>query len=160
MTPIFHRIVELLEKHEIDFVHIQHEETLTSKDSARVRGDQLSQGAKAILYKVESEYALFIMAAHKRMNHKLIKSYFKEQGKRVKKTRFATTEELHNLTGLVPGSVPPFGHPVLNFDLYVDPSLLQNEHIAFNAGSLSDSIRMKLEDYLEIAKPVTFIFCD
>jgi hypothetical protein len=30
----------------------------------------------------------------------------------VRKTRFANREELWELTGLVPGSVPPFGRPI------------------------------------------------
>ena len=32
--------------------------------------------------------------------------------------------------------------------------------IAFNAGSLTDSIIMKTEDYLELAKPVIFSFSE
>lgn len=93
------------------------------------------------------------MAANKKMDPKKIKAHFKRVGKRAKKTRFASVEELKNLTGLVPGSVPPFGLPILSFDLYVDPSLLQNEYISFNAGSLEHSVTMKLKDYIEVAKP-------
>jgi prolyl-tRNA editing enzyme YbaK/EbsC (Cys-tRNA(Pro) deacylase) len=42
---------------------------------------------------------------------------------------------------------------VLPFDLYLDSSILQNERIAFNPGSLTDSIIMKRADYVEIAGP-------
>jgi len=59
----------------------------------------------------------------------------------VKKIRFASTEELLQLTGLVPGSIPPFGYPLLPFELFVDASILANEKIAFNAGSLLIEIR-------------------
>jgi prolyl-tRNA editing enzyme YbaK/EbsC (Cys-tRNA(Pro) deacylase) len=62
------------------------------------------------------------------------------------------------LTGLAPGSVPPFGQPVLPFELYVDESVLENEKVAFNAGSLTDSIIMLVRDYREIAKPEVFKF--
>ena len=81
------------------------------------------------------------------------------KGKKAKKTRFASSEELMNLTGLIPGSVPPFGKPILPFDLYVDPSLLTNTMIAFNAGSITDSIKMSLRDYQDIANPEVFEFC-
>jgi len=50
--------------------------------------------------------------------------------------RFASREELLELTGLVPGSVPPFGRPILPFPLYVDTGIAANDRIAFNAGSL------------------------
>jgi prolyl-tRNA editing enzyme YbaK/EbsC (Cys-tRNA(Pro) deacylase) len=62
------------------------------------------------------------------------------------------------LTGLVPGSVPPFGPPVLPFPLYVDPSVFENERIAFNAGSLTDSIIMGIGDYRRLANPEIFTF--
>ena len=67
--------------------------------------------------------------------------------------RFATAEELHELTGLVPGCVPPFGRPILPLDLWVDSSILDNDRIAFNAGSLTDSIIMSRARYVEIARP-------
>ena len=43
--------------------------------------------------------------------------------------------------------MPPFGAPILPFPLYVDPSVLENQRIAFNAGSLTDSIIMTIDDY-------------
>ena len=160
MNSIFNQICDLLNKSNVEFETLHHEATPTSKDSARIRGEDLSQGAKAILYKVQDEFALFVFAADRRMNPKLIKNYFKMNGKKAKKTRFATAEELMSLTGLIPGSVPPFGKPILSFELYVDPSLLSNSVIAFNAGSITDSIKMSLHDYQEVAKPVVFQFCD
>lgn len=65
--------------------------------------------------------------------------------------RFANPEELLDFTGLVPGSVPPFGHPILPFELFIDKSILRNDKIAFNAGSLTDSIVMRVSDYLKVA---------
>ena len=62
------------------------------------------------------------------------------------------------LTGLVPGSVPPFGEPILPFPLYVDDSIIANERIAFNAGSLTDSVILSVVDYRTIALPELFTF--
>jgi prolyl-tRNA editing enzyme YbaK/EbsC (Cys-tRNA(Pro) deacylase) len=42
--------------------------------------------------------------------------------------------------------------------VFVDPSILDNERIAFNAGSLTDSIIMSVDDYLRIARPTVFVF--
>jgi prolyl-tRNA editing enzyme YbaK/EbsC (Cys-tRNA(Pro) deacylase) len=58
----------------------------------------------------------------------------------------------------VPGSVPPFGEPILPFPLYADTSIASNEKIAFNAGSLTDSVIMQVSDYLRLAKPTQFSF--
>jgi len=46
----------------------------------------------------------------------------------------------------------------LEFDLFVDESILKNEKIAFNAGSLTDSIVMDVKDYLIAASPIVFDF--
>ena len=68
-----------------------------------------------------------------------------------KKSRFASKEELMELTTLVPGSVPPFGHPILPLSLFVDPLLVeQNDIISFNAGMLTRSVVMPSESYRRI----------
>ena len=76
----------------------------------------------------------------------------------MKSLRFATADELMDLTGLVPGSVPPFGEPVLPFPLFVDESIEANDRIAFNAGSLTDSVVLSIVDYLRVAGGEIFRF--
>jgi len=69
--------------------------------------------------------------------------------------RFASPEELLALTGLVPGSVPPFGEPILPFELLGDAAIgTVYPHVAFNAGSLTDSIIMAAVDWERVARPV------
>jgi prolyl-tRNA editing enzyme YbaK/EbsC (Cys-tRNA(Pro) deacylase) len=73
--------------------------------------------------------------------------------------RFATAEELRELTGLVPGSLPPFGQPILPFDLFADASVgVRHDRVAFNAGSLTDSIVMSAANWEAVAKPTRFKF--
>lgn len=133
---------------EVEFEVFHHEPTLTSEDSAKVRGEELKTGGKALLLKIDKGFKLFVLAADKKLNSKKIKKNFK-----VKSIRFSTKEELYTLTQLVSGSVPPFGKPILDFELFVDNSICKNEVICFNAGSLEDSIRMKVRDYIKVAKP-------
>lgn len=144
-------IKHLLAEANISYQDRSHDPTFTSVESAAARGEDLSTGAKAIVYKVQSDFYLFVMAADKRIDTKKVKAYFKANGLKAKKTRFASQEELHELTGLVPGSVPPFGEPILPFKLFVDPSLANNQRISFNAGSLTYSITMGYDDYLKIS---------
>lgn len=155
---VFNKICDYLKEQGVEYVHKEHEATLTSQDSARVRGDALASGAKAILYKVQDEFYLFVLAADQRLDTKLIKQHFKHQGLKAKKTRFASADELKEMTGLLPGSVPPFGRPILDFQLFVDPSLLENKLIAFNAGSLTNSLSMSLDDYMKVCNATVFDF--
>ena len=155
---IYQQIIDLLETNNIPYKARTHEATLTSADSARVRGESMSTGAKAIVMKVQNDFCLFVLPANQKVDSNSVKQYFKDQGKRVRKIRFATKEELFELTGLVSGSVPPFGKPILEFPLFVDPTLLKNESISFNAGSLTKSITINTVDYEKIAGVTFFDF--
>jgi Ala-tRNA(Pro) deacylase len=150
---VYGEIKKLLASHGVQYREVHHEPTRTSAESAKARGEDLAIGGKAILMKVGEEFKLFVLSAAKKLNSQKIKERFGE-----KKLRFATPEELKDLTGLVPGAVPPFGKPITPFDLYVDVSITTNEKIAFNAGSLTDSIILSCEDYLRVALPEVLEF--
>ncbi len=152
-ATVYEEIKKLLASHGVEFREVHHEPTRTSAESAKARGEDLAIGGKAILMKVGEVFRLFVLSAAKKVDSQKIKEHFGE-----KKLRFATPEELKDLTGLVPGAVPPFGKPVTPFDLYVDVSITANEKIAFNAGSLTDSIIMSCKDYLKVASPEVFEF--
>lgn len=146
---VYHAIREMLDRNAVQYRAIHHEPTHTSEESARARGESTRIGGKALLVKTEEAFRLFVMSAALRMDNTAVRRHFG-----VKHARFATAAELKELTGLTPGSVPPFGRPILPFDLYLDESIPANDRIAFNAGSLTDSIIMKVADYLRLAHPV------
>ncbi len=150
---IYDDIVRLLSSSGITYREVVHEPTRTSDESAKARGVDLSVGGKAIVLKVGEEFRLFVLSAARKLDSQKIRNHFGER-----KLRFATPEELLSMTGLVPGSVPPFGRPILDFELFVDRSITENSVIAFNAGSLTTSIIMNCMDYLSIASPRIFDF--
>lgn len=148
-------------QHNIDYTLISHSETRTSDESALVRAEQgftNVTGVKAILMKLErkqgvTEFNVFAFPSHLKLHSKMLKQHFRD----VKNLRFATVEELANLTGgLVPGSLPPFAKPIFpNLDsLFIDKLLLEcHDPIAFNVASLSQSLILSSKDYLRIASP-------
>jgi prolyl-tRNA editing enzyme YbaK/EbsC (Cys-tRNA(Pro) deacylase) len=153
VTDVFGRIQNWLTAEGADFRQVSHPPTLTSEESARARGEPLRIGGKALVVKVDETFRLFVLPADRKFDSARAKQYFA-----AKKTRFASAEELLSLTGLVPGSVPPFGRPILDLDLFADPGVLANERIAFNAGSLTDSIVMATADWFRLAQPTLFAF--
>jgi prolyl-tRNA editing enzyme YbaK/EbsC (Cys-tRNA(Pro) deacylase) len=150
---VYSKIRDWLRLEQAAYREVHHEPTRTSEESARARGEELRVGGKALLIKVDTDFRLFVLSADRKLDSTAIRAYFG-----AKKTRFAAPEELLDLTGLVPGSVPPFGTPILPFPLYVDPSVFDNQRIAFNAGSLTDSIIMGIEDYRRLANAEVFTF--
>lgn len=137
----------------VEFREIEHDPTRTSEESARARGEDMRVGAKALLMKIGDEFRLFVLSAALRADARAIRKHFG-----ARRGRFASAEELFEMTGLVPGSVPPFGSPILPFPLFVDPSIAANPRIAFNAGSLTRSMVLSVEDYLRVARPEIFEF--
>jgi Ala-tRNA(Pro) deacylase len=152
-NPVLHAIRDLLRREDISFREIQHAPTFTSEESAKARGEDVRFGGKALLMKTDQTFRLFVLSATLKIDSAAIKRHFQ-----VKKLRFASADELRDLTGLVPGAVPPFGAPILPFELFADPSVFENDRIAFNAGSLTDSIILSTEDYRRTAKPAVFRF--
>jgi len=150
---MFEKIIDFLEKNKIKYKKIHHKPTPTSKDSARERGEDIKIGGKALILKINNDFKIFVLSASLKLDSKKVKKYLK-----AKKIRFATKEELFELTELIPGAVPPFGKPIIDLDLYIDKSILNNKKIAFNAGSLENSIIMDTKDYIKIAKGEIFKF--
>jgi Ala-tRNA(Pro) deacylase len=151
---VLHRIRERLTEAGVSYREIEHAPTRTSEESARARGEPLSVGAKALLLRVGDTFRLFVLPAHSRLDSAAVKRYFG-----VKSLRFATSEELLELTGLVPGAVPPFGEPILGFELFADDTVgAEHGRVAFNAGLLTHSMVMARADWEAVAQPKHFDF--
>lgn len=143
------RIIALLEHAGIAYRRVEHGPTRTSEESAAARGEPLENGAKALLIKVDDDFRLFVLCADRQLDSAALKRLLN-----AKKTRFATPDELMEQTGLVPGSVPPFGEPILPYALYADEEVgLRTDRVAFNAGSLTTSLILAATDWERIAQP-------
>jgi len=140
--PVQDAILSHLDAHGVPYRVLHHEATRTSEDSARVRGEPMDIGGKSLVLKAGDRFIVLVLSAALRADSRSLR---KALG--VKRLRFADPGELHALTGCVPGCVPPFGRPIVSLPLLVDVSILRNDRIAFNAGSLTDSVIMARADW-------------
>jgi prolyl-tRNA editing enzyme YbaK/EbsC (Cys-tRNA(Pro) deacylase) len=152
--PVVQRIIDLLEKEHVWFETFQHEPVITSEEAAKIRsGYSLKQGAKAMIVRVKEKgeakyFAMLVLPGDQRFSNDKVKSVFN-----AKDIRFATEEEVKDITeGVEPGGVPPFGN-LFGLRLVVDQTLFNNEKIVFNAGDRRFSIAMRSQDYAKIVKP-------
>ncbi len=148
------QIVELLKNNDCWFESFEHEPVRTSEEASKVRtGYTLHQGAKALIVRVkksetDKKFIMLVFPADLKFDNKKVKKIFN-----AKDLRFATQEEISDLTsGVQIGGVPPFGN-LFNLEVVVDPKLFENEKIIFNAGDRRFSIAMKSKDYKKIANP-------
>lgn len=147
-----------LSLYKVDYEHFVHERVHTSEQAASIRGNSLSQAAKAIVLKVrDSKGSFFIQAVlqgNRKINLKSLKKLLN-----VKNIGLASSDEVLEITGCTIGSVPPFGN-LFGLDVYVDRSLSDEEFIFFSAGSHYDSIKMRSLDYLSVLNPRVLSFSD
>ncbi len=150
-TP-FQQISDFLQSHQIEFTVIDHPSEGKSEEVAKIRGTEVGQGAKALVCQIRGQspykYLLVISAGDQKVDFKKL-----AEAINVKRVSMASLDTVSELTGCVPGSVPPFS---FHDDLTViaDPDIFNRfDEIAFNAGSLEKSIKMKTEDYLKIVQP-------
>ena len=146
MKELYQRLREFLK--ETPYTEIEHAASLTCAESAKARGKDQKIGGKTLLLKDKNDFRLFTMSAALEFDSKKARHLLKSQ-----KLRFATKEELMELTGAVSGALPPFGRPLQDLDLYIDESVLDNEEMAFNAGLLTCSFIMNTKVWFELVAP-------
>jgi Ala-tRNA(Pro) deacylase len=144
---IFERVHELLQGAHVPFTVLRHEPVFTSEQAAAVRGTPLASGAKALIVKAGDGFVMFVLPADRKLDNRKARAALN-----VKALRFATREEVEQLTTLQPGSIPPFGK-LFGLPTYCDPALADNPLINFNAGDHAISVQMSYADYLAVEKP-------
>jgi Ala-tRNA(Pro) deacylase len=146
--PVLKRLKQALDAAGIDYVHSHHAPAHTSTEAAEVRGPPLHSGAKALIVKgVSDQFLMAVMPADLALDGRALRKLI---GSR--RLRFATADELLELTGLEPGMVPPFGS-LFGIATICDERLAENERINFSAGGLCDSLQLSYADYVRFERP-------
>jgi Ala-tRNA(Pro) deacylase len=146
-ASVFDRISDLLQQAGVAFTVLRHEPVFTSEQAAAVRGTSLASGAKALFVKAGERFVLLVLPADRKLDSRKARDSLGVKG-----LRFASREEVEKLTGLQPGSIPPFGS-LFGLPTYCDPALADNPSINFNAGDHSISIQMTYADYARVEQP-------
>ena len=148
----YNTVVTLLKQNSISFREITHAAEGRCDVVSKMRGNELSQAAKAMVLfakkgKKDKAYYLVVIPGDKQIDMSLIKSLTGSSY-----IGMAPVDEAKKLTECEIGAVPPFSFNS-ELQLIVDPSMQQNEEIVFNAGLLTTSFFMKSTDYIKAANP-------
>jgi Ala-tRNA(Pro) deacylase len=146
-ATVFERVQARLTEAGIAFGVLRHAPVYTSEEAAAVRGVALSSGAKALVVKAGDEFVMFVVPADRKLDSKKARAALG-----VKSTRFGSREEVEQLTGLQPGSIPPFGS-LFGLSTACDPALGDNASINFNAGDHGISVALTCADFLAVERP-------
>ncbi len=148
VNVVFARIRDVLNKEKIEYEVLEHKPVYTSKEAAEVRGTQLRQGCKALICKTEEGHIQAVVPGDKELDIAKL-----QRLTLFKKIELANAKEVRQATGCNIGSVPPFGN-LFGLKVYFDKSVVENDVVAFNAGSHTRSIKMKAKDLVKVVNPV------
>lgn len=146
------RLIALLDEHGAHYRLIEHEPEGRTELVSAMRGNTLAQAAKCIVLMVKigkkvTRYILAVVPGDAKVDLQAVKALL--NGTYV---AFASADIAERLAGSVAGTILPFSfHPEL--ELVVDPLLLENDELYFNAARLDRSLVLKTSDYVALAKP-------
>ena len=148
----YHQLIAFLDQHGAQYRLIDHEPEGRTEIISPIRGNALSQAAKCIILMVKigkkvTKYVLAVVPGHVRVDLNAVKSLM--GGTYVS---FASSDIAEKLGGSVAGTILPFSFSP-ELELIVDPSLLENNEIYFNAARLDRSMVLKTSDYVTLSKP-------
>jgi Ala-tRNA(Pro) deacylase len=150
---VFEKLSSLLAGKNVPFEVLRHEPVFTSEEAAAVRGTPLASGAKALICKADDRFLMIVLPADRKLSSKAVR----KAG--VKSLRFASREEVQQLTGLAPGSIPPFGS-LFGLETWCDDRLSQQPRINFNAGDHAISISLAYTDFIATEQPRLGLFAE
>src|SRR6516225_10651869 len=114
---VFDRLQARLQAGGIAFTVLRHEPVYTSEQAAAVRGVPLASGAKALVLKAGEAFVMAVVPADRKLDSKKARTALGSRS-----IRFASREEVEQITGLQPGSIPPFGS-LFGLPTWCDPAL-------------------------------------
>jgi len=155
---VLEKLIALFTESGARFRVVEHPQNGKSSLSvSEIRGTELGQGAKALVTHIKGNgvnlYCLAVLPADRQADLSKIAAHFG-----ARRASLASPDEVMELTGCVPGSVPPVSfHEKLV--LVIDPSLYERyEEIAFNAGRLDHSIIISAQDFRKAVEATEMTF--
>ncbi|RJR32010.1 hypothetical protein C4569_00625 [Candidatus Parcubacteria bacterium] len=141
--PISKNLKSYLEKKAAQYEPIVHKKVYTAYDAAQTLKKDLKEIAKSLLIKADKAYILVIVPASMKLDLQKLR---KAVG--AKKVEIPKEQVMVKVFKVKPGAMTAFGglHKV---ETIVDRSLLKTKDAIFSAGSFTDSVRMKVKDFIQ-----------
>lgn len=145
-------LIKLLDEHGAKYRLIDHQPEGKTDIVSPMRGNELSEAAKCMVVMIKlgkkvTKWVLGVVPGDVQIDLNAVKKL--KGGSYVS---LASTSKAEELSGSVSGTVLPFSFNE-KLELIVDPTLLENENIYFNAARLDRSLELRTSDYVAIAKP-------
>jgi len=147
------KLKDFLDSNNIKYVVISHSTAYTAQEvaaSSHIPGKEM---AKTVIVKIDDKMTMVVLPASYKVDFDL----FKEA---VGADNIELADE-YEFKDMFPecevGAMPPFGN-LYGMDVYLAENLLDQEEIAFNAGSHTELIKLAYKDFERLVKPKVLNF--
>lgn len=146
------KLREFLEREHINYQTLEHNLAYTASEVAEAQHLPGHQVVKSVVVNADGKWILCVLPSTHKIDFEKLKLALS-----LKEVSLANEGQVASLfPSYEVGAMPPFGR-LVGIPVYADNSLLENDAIAFNAGTHTDMVKIKFKDYMRIAKP---ILCD
>ena len=142
------KLIKYLDQNHVEYQMSRHNETFTAQETAadsRVKGRDF---AKSVVVRLDGELVLAVLPAHRKLDLKRLK-----QITGAKEAALADEEEFaYHFPDCTVGAMPPFGN-LYSLPVIADSELLEDETIAFNAGSHTETMKISAREFYRLVHP-------
>ncbi len=142
------KLIDFLKQEGVKFEHSSHPEVYTMQEVAAVEHERGRFVLKTVVVKADGEFLLVALPAALKVDTEAL-------AKLLVAKEVAVAEE-HEFANLFPecevGAMPPFGN-LYGLPLWLDKRLTACDHVVFNAGTHTDTIKMSFADFQRLASP-------
>ena len=140
------RIIGFLNENKVRYELVRHVEAFTSQELAQLEHVRGRNHAKVVLVHCQGTHRMLVLPSDYRVDMEKLEGLFHDP------VVIDSEEDLRRLfPDCAPGKMPPFGR-LYGLPTIIDRSLADQEIIVFEAGTHMDAIKIKMADYLRIAK--------
>ncbi len=144
--PIPKKTKQYLDKKMAKYDELAHKTVYTAYDLAQTLRKEMKEIGKSLLIASDKAYIIAVVPSHMRIDLGKLKKILK-----AKKVSIPNEKIMVKIFKVKPGSMTAFGG-LHKAEVVVDKSLLKVKEVILSAGSFTDSVRMKTNDFIELEK--------
>lgn len=147
------KVIDFLKKNQVKFELLEHPTAYTAQEIAGKQHLPGRQVVKAVIVHADENIVMCVLPSIHLIDFDRLKKLIGAE------ELFLASE--NEIAEIFPeyevGAEPPFGH-LYGLDVYVDKFLENSNEIVFNAGTHTDMIKMKYQDFIKLASPKVATF--
>jgi Ala-tRNA(Pro) deacylase len=147
------KLKQYLDNEGIKYLSLIHSTAYTAQEVAATTHISGKEMAKTVIVELDGEMAMAVLPA----NRKIVLQDLREVTG-CDQVKFASEDDFKRMfPDCETGAMPPFGN-LYGMEVYIAESLTQNDEIAFNAGTHTEVIKMRYEDFERLVHPKVLSF--